>query len=130
MRRKLRKHASLVALLAIALIAATAAYAYASSINNVNPPPLGSGSGSIGKYSLDASSVSYTLDAADPELIDAVSFSLGGSSTSTVVRVRLIDSGGSWYSCSSSAAPTISCSIPAIAAASANGNHLTVVAAG
>ena len=117
-------------LLAIAAIAATGAYAYTSTVGGVNPPRLGSGSGAIGKYTLGTPV--YNLNANSPRNLDSVSFTLTNATMSTVVRVRLIDTGGSWYSCSSAAAPTITCTTtaPQVTAVGANGNTLQVVATG
>jgi hypothetical protein len=129
MRRKLRKYRFLV-LLAIAAIAATSAYAYTNAVGGVNPPLLGSGSSSINKYTLGTPT--YNLNVNSPRNIDSVSFTLTEATTSTVVRVRLIDAGGTWYNCDESGAPTISCATtaPQVTAVAANGNTLTVVATG
>jgi hypothetical protein len=129
MRRKIRKYRFLV-LLAIAAIAATGAYAYTSAVGGVNPPRLGSGTSSIGKYALGTPV--YNLNANSPQNIDSVSFTLTNATASTVVRVRLINTGGTWYSCSSAAAPTITCATtaPQVTAVGANGNTLQVVATG
>lgn len=128
MRRNLRKHTLLLTMM-IAVVVATAAFAYANSINSVNPPRLGSGSGSIGKYNVTggASGITYNLNASDTRNIDSVSFTLTGSSAATVVRINL-PSG--WYTCSSVGAPTITCNTtaPQATAAGANGNTITVVA--
>jgi hypothetical protein len=130
MQRKLRKHRLLVLLL-IAAIAATSAYAYTSAVGGVNPPLLGSGTSKIDKYTLGTPT--YTLDANSPRNLDSVSFTLTGATTSTVVRVRLIDAGGTWYNCDESGAPTIitcATTAPQVTAVAANGNTLTVVATG
>ena len=129
MRRKLRKHRFLVLLL-IAAVAASSAFAYANAVGGVNPPLLGSGSDPIDKYTLGTPS--YTLDANAPRNLDAVTFTLTGATASTVVRVRLINAGGTWYSCDESAAPTITCATtaPQLTAVGVNGNTLTVVATG
>ena len=129
MQKTLRKYRVLVLFL-IAAIAATGAYAYANAVGGVNPPLLGSGSSSIDKYTLGTPV--YTLDANSPRNLDAVTFTLTGATASTVVRVRLIDAGGTWYPCDESAAPTITCATtaPQLTAVGANGNTLTVVATG
>lgn len=127
MRRILRKHRYL-ALLLVAAAVATSAYAYTSAVSGVNPPRLGSGSGSIDEYGLGRPV--YNLNVDNPRNIDSVSFGLTGATTSTTVRVRLIDSGGAWFDCDESGAPTITCATPGVTAAAADGNNLTVVSNG
>lgn len=128
MPRTLRKHAFLLTVI-IAVVVATASYAYVNSVNSVNPPNLGSGSGAIGKYSVPggASGITYNLNANDTRNIDSVSFTLTGSSIATVARINLPTG---WYACSSAAAPTITCATtaPQATAASANGTTITIVA--
>lgn len=128
MRRKFRKH-RLFILLLIAVVAATSAYAYTNAVGGVSPPRLGSGSDPIDKYTLGTPV--YNLNANSPRNLDSVSFVLTGATTATVVRVRLI-AAGSWYTCSATAAPTITCATtaPQVTAVAANGNTLTVVATG
>jgi hypothetical protein len=127
MRRKRRYR--LLALLAVASAAATGAFAYTSAVGGVNPPRLGSGTGSIGKYTLGTPT--YNLNLNNPRNVDSVTFTLTNSTSATTVRVRLIDT-GSWYNCDESAAPTITCATtsPQVTAANANGNTLSVVATG
>ncbi len=128
MRRRFRKHRFLVLFL-VAVVAATSAYAYTNAVGGVNPPRLGSGSSAVGKYTLGTPV--YNLNANSPQNLDSVTFVLTGATASTVVRVRLI-AAGSWYNCVESAAPTITCATtaPQVTAVAANGNTLTVVAAG
>ncbi|MGD0274424.1 MAG: hypothetical protein ABSB96_11960 [Gaiellaceae bacterium] len=134
MRRRARLR-GLIVLGIIAIIAATAAYAYTSSINNVNPPLLGSGSGVIGKYSVvnPGSNITYNLNANSPQNIDSMTFPLTGASTSTQVKIQLI-SGGTWYSCTvaAGAPPTVTCptTAPQATAIGINGGTLTIVATG
>jgi hypothetical protein len=117
--------------LAIAAAAASSAYAYASSVGGVtNPPRLGSGSSSIGKYTLGTPT--YDLDTNSPRNVDSITFTLSGASATATVEVRA-DAGGSWYSCDASAAPTITCDTTTptqLTAVNANGNTLMVEATG
>jgi len=126
-RRKLRKYPFLVIAL-IAAIAAASAFAFANAIGGVNPPLIGSGSDPIDKYTLGTPV--YTLNANSPRSLDSVSFTLAGATTATVVTVQLA---GNWYSsCSSTAAPTITCTTtaPQATAVGANNTTLQVVAKG
>jgi hypothetical protein len=127
-RRKARRR-GLIVVLIVAIVAAASAYAYTNSVGGVNPPHLGSGSSAIAKYTLGTPV--YNLNANIPQNLDSVSFTLTGATTATVVRVRLI-AAGSWYTCSATAAPTITCATtaPQVTAVAANGNTLTVVATG
>jgi hypothetical protein len=124
-KRRGRPHALLL-VCALALVAASAAYAYTTSIGGVTPPIVGSGSGSIGKYSL--SSVDFVVNG-DPRNIDSVSFTLGSATSGTTVRAQLA---GNWYACNTSAAPSITCATtsPQVHAADISGHDMVVVASG
>lgn len=129
MRRKLRKHRLLAIVIAV-VATATGAYAYTSSVAGVTPRLLGSGSAPILKYTLSA--VNYNLDNnGNANNITSISFTLTGATTSTVVRIRVTNY-ATWYTCSSAAAPTISCATtaPQITATGSNGSNLIVVANG
>jgi hypothetical protein len=125
LKRRLRLHGLLV-VGALALVAAVSAYAYTTSIGGVSPPIVGSGSGSIGKYSL--SNVNFVVGG-DPRNIDAVTFNLGSATSSTTVRAQLA---GTWYSCSTSSAPSITCATtsPQAQVADVSGHDLVVLATG
>ena len=133
-RRRARLR-GLIVVVGIAAIAATAAYAYTNSINNVNPPRLGSGSGAIGKYSIvtPGTNITYNLDTNSPQNIDSITFPLTGASVSTLVKIQLA-SGGTWYSCTvaAGAPPTVTCTTtaPQATAVGINGGTMTVVATG
>ncbi len=126
MRRRLKKHRLLIVLL-VAAVAATSAYAFTNSVAGVNPPNLGSGSGSIGKYTLGTPV--YNLDVNNPRNLDSVTFTLAEATASTVVRVRVLDT-GSWFDCDESGAPTITCAVAGITTVAANGDTLTIIARG
>lgn len=122
-------------MLLAAAIAATAAYAYANSINGVNPPLLGSGTATIekNKYSIPGGigAVTFNLNANDPRNVDSISFPLTGATAATHVWAQLA---GAWYSCISTAAPTtVACTTTGASASVAwtNGTgQLNVVAWG
>jgi hypothetical protein len=65
--------------LLLTLLFAVAAYAFTAS-NTVPTSKAGDGSGAISGYSV--SSVVYTLDAADPTMIQKVAFTLDAAATS------------------------------------------------
>ena len=120
--RSRRQRNRLLLATALAAIVAPAAYAFTAS-NTVPTTNAGSGSGSISGYTV--SNVSYTLNAANPQNVDAVSFTI--SPTSGTVKAQLV-SGGSWYSCTNSAG-SVSCATTSPQATAAGVNQLTVVAA-
>jgi hypothetical protein len=129
-KRKMRSR-RFVVLLVVAAVAATSAYAYTNAVGGINPPLLGSGTGTIEKYALGTPT--YTLNANSPRNLDSVSFTLTNATASTVVRIRLIDTSTTWYNCDESGAPaviTCATTAPQATAAAANGNNLTVVASG
>jgi ABC-type transport system substrate-binding protein len=108
MRRRSRQRRFIVtAILAGAF--ASAAYAFTAA-NTVPATNAGSGSGAISGYT--ASSVTYTLNATNPQNLD---------------QVQLV-SGGSWYSCTN-ASGSVTCATTSPQATAAAVNQLTVVAA-
>jgi hypothetical protein len=115
-----RKRYVLVAL--AAGILASGAYAFTAS-NTVPASNVGSGSQAISGYT--ASNVSYTLDATNPQNIDAVSFTISPTTAATV-KVQLA-SGGSWYACANSGG-NVSCATTSPQATAAGATQLTVVA--
>ncbi|HEY7206896.1 MAG TPA: hypothetical protein VH416_01535 [Gaiellaceae bacterium] len=107
----------------LAGVIASGAYALTAS-NTVPSSNAGSGSGTISGYTV--SSVSYTLNSANPQNIDKVSFALSPAGATTV-KAQLV-TGGTWYSCTLTAG-TWGCDTtsPSQATAAA-ANNLTVVA--
>jgi hypothetical protein len=115
-----RKRLALAAILAG--IVASSAYAFTAS-NTVPASSSGSGSGAITGYT--ATNVSYTLNSSNPQNIDAVTFTISPTTTSTV-KIQLA-SGGSWYSCTNSSG-SVSCATTSPQATAAAATQLTVVA--
>ena len=131
MRRRARLR-GLIVVAIVAAIAAVAAYAYTNSVNSVNPPRIGSGTATIGKYTVGT--ITYNLDANSPQSIDSIAFPLTGASTSSVVKIRLT-SGGSWYgpcTVATGTPPTVTCTTtaPQATAVGINNGTLTIVASG
>jgi hypothetical protein len=117
-----RKRNRYLAAVAIAAIVAPAAYAFTAA-NTVPSSSAGSGSGAISGYTV--SSVSYTLNASNPQNVDQVAFTI--SPTSGTVKVQVV-SGGSWYACTNSSG-SVTCATTSPQATAAAVNQLTVVAA-
>jgi hypothetical protein len=116
-----RRRFALAAL--VAGVVSSSAYAFTAS-NTVPATSAGVGSQAISGYT--ASNVSYTLNAANPQNVDAVTFTISPATTSTV-KVQLVG-GGSWYSCSNIGG-TVTCATTAPQVTAAAANQLTVVAA-
>jgi hypothetical protein len=79
--------------LAIIAILATAAYGFAAS-NTVGASKAGDGSGAISGYNVTG--ITYTVNNADPTILDSVRFNLDGNATT--VKATL-DSGTTWVDC-------------------------------
>jgi len=115
-----RKRLVLVTLLA--LVAASATYAYAAA-NTVPSSSVGAGSGTISGYTV--SGVSYTLNATTPTNLDSVAFTIAPT-TASVVKAQLA-SGGTWYTCTNTAG-SVTCNTTSPQATAAAATQLTVVA--
>jgi len=121
MRWKRKRNRYLLAAVAAAVVA-PAAYAFTAA-NTVPSSNVGSGAGAISGYTV--SSVSYTLNATNPQNVDQVAFTV--SPTSGTVKVQVV-SGGSWYACTNSSG-SVTCATTSPQATAAAVNQLTVVAA-
>jgi hypothetical protein len=104
----------------VAGIVASSAYAFTAS-NTVPGTNSGSGQGTISGYT--ATSVAYQLNAANPQNIDSVTFTL--DKAATTVKVQLVGA-GAWYSCAVVTGNNWSCTTTGATAATAS--QLTVVA--
>lgn len=120
MRRRTRTQFLLVPI--AAGILASAAYAFTAS-NTVPASQSGAGSSAISGYT--ATNVAYTLNATNPQNIDAVAFTISPTTTS-VVKMQL-SSGGTWYSCTNTAG-SVSCATTSPQATVSAATQLTVVA--
>ncbi len=86
----------------VAFVFAGIATAFAAA-NTVPASYAGDGSGTISGYTV--SNIQYTLNAANPANIDAVSFTLDAAAGT--VRIQL--NGSTWYSCSNTGGNNWSC---------------------
>ena len=108
----------------VATVLAAGAYAYTNS-NTVSAGHAGDGTGVISGYKVTG--VQYTLNSADPTLIEGVSFTLDAAAST----VRASINGGGYAVCTSTNAPTDTtwdCALPDSAGVAA-ATDLTVVAA-
>lgn len=77
-----------------------------TAANTVPDSRAGDGSGTISGYTV--SNIDYTLDSADPSLLDAVDFDVDSDPTGSDIKVQL---GGTWYDCTNSAT-AVTCTFP------------------
>jgi hypothetical protein len=106
----------------VAFLLAAGVYAFAAS-NTVDPSAAGSGTGTVSGFA--ATSVSYTLTAANPSTVDSIGFTLSPTSTTTV-KVKA-GAAGAWKVCSNTAG-AITCDYSAAPITLASIDNLTVVA--
>ena len=78
----------------VMVLIASTTYAFAAE-NTVLPATAGEGASAVSGY--DVTNIAYSLNAGDPTRIDIVSFSLNASAGT--VRIKLNDSGSTWYNC-------------------------------
>lgn len=104
------------------LIMAGATYAFAAA-NTVPATKAGDGLGVISGYTV--TNVVYTFDAADPSLLDMVTFDL--SAAAATVEVQLVATTGPWYACTLDTGTTWECATSDLAVSTVD--QLRVVAA-
>ncbi len=122
LRIRPKRRRSVLAALVVASVVASAAYAFTAA-NTVPASTAGSGSGAISGYTVSA--IAYTLNAATPTNLDAVTFTIAPTAAS-VVKIQLA-AAGSWYTCAN-AAGSITCNTTSPQATVAAATNLTVVA--
>ena len=116
-------HLRLILVLVLVVLAATGAYVFTAS-NTVPGTSAGSGSGVISGYTI--TSVTYNLNASNPNNIDTTTFTIAPATAGTV-KIQLV-SGGTWYDCTNTAG-SVSCDTTVGTQATVSpANQLTVVA--
>ena len=88
----------------LVLVLAAAVYGFAAS-NSVPATAAGDGSAVISGYNI--TSVAYTLNGADPGLLDGVAFTISPTTAGTV-RIKLVAAGSTWYTCAN-ASGSVTC---------------------
>jgi hypothetical protein len=96
-----------------------------AAANTVPASKAGDGAGAITGYTI--ANVKYNLNATDPRNIDSVTFTGGPSAGTHTVKIKLVSTGSTWYSCTIAA--TNSCNTTSPPADVASANELRVVAA-
>jgi hypothetical protein len=116
----MRTFQALLTAFVITLIASTT-YAFAAE-NTTLPTTAGEGTSAVSGY--EVTNISYSLNAGDPTRVDSVSFSLNANAGT--VRIKLNDSGSTWYNCTALSGNDWACN--AAGAALASIGQLRVVA--
>lgn len=91
--------------------------------NTVPSAAAGAGSGTISGYTV--SSVTYTPNSSTPTNLDTVAFTL--SAAASTVKIKLVSSGSTWYSCTNTSGNNWSCDTTSPQATVAAADQLTVV---
>lgn len=115
---------TLIGMLTTVAVVAGSSYAFTAS-NTVPTTQAGQGTGVVSGYTV--SSIGYTLNAALPSNIDAVTFTISPA-TATTVKAQ-VAAGGTWYSCTNSAG-AVSCATTSPQLAVATAATLNIVATG
>jgi len=119
----------LVAALVLALTLGAISYGFAAA-NIVPESGAGDGQGTISGYTV--TNVKYTLNTTNPANLDAVTFDLAptaGASAPTTVKVKLVSTGSTYYTCTAGVAPSWSCNTTSPAVTTVAANELRVIAA-
>ncbi len=122
MRRSARKPLKIGLLFVLVATAAISATAFTAA-NTVPASNAGDGSAVISGYTITA--VGYTINATNPQNLDAVNFTISPATAGTV-RAQ-VQNAGSWYNCTNTAG-AVSCATTAPQATVLAADQLTVVA--
>lgn len=106
-----------------ATVLAAGAYAYTAQ-NTVEASRAGDGAAVISGY--DVTGVEYTLNATDPSVIDAVSFTTDAAATT--VKAKVVSAETAYADCTSGDGTTWSCDLTATSPAVGAADQLTVIA--
>jgi hypothetical protein len=88
----------------VVMIVAGSAYAFAAANTGIPNVKAGEGVGTVSGYAI--SNVAYTLNTDDASKIDKVTFTTDAEAT--VVKIKLVTSGSTWYSCADTATAGLS----------------------
>ncbi len=111
----------------VAFTFASVTYAYAAA-NVVPASKAGDGSGAITGYTVSA--VHYNLNATNPGNIDSVTFTTSVTvPTGSTVKIKLVNAGTDWYTCTGQGSTSISCATTSPQATVALADSLRVVIA-
>jgi hypothetical protein len=118
---------ALVGAVAAAAVMVLSITAFTES-NTVPGATVGEGAGTISGYTI--TSVQYNLNTTTPSNVDSVTFTT--SALANTVKIKLVSSGSTWYTCATTNSPTNttwSCGTTSPQATATAANELRVVAA-
>jgi hypothetical protein len=111
----------------VAFAFASVATAYAAS-NTVPATNAGDGAAAISGYTISA--IHYNLNAANPGNIDSVTFTTDTTvPAGATVKIKLVNAGSNWYTCTGQGSTSISCVTTAPQATVATADSLRVIIA-
>lgn len=118
----------LVAPVVLVTLLATGGVAVAFTASNTTPTSkVGDGAGAASGYTVSAEV--YTLNGADPTLVDQLAFTLNTAPPAgSVIKVRLVSAGTDWYYCSN-IATAVTCDTTSPQATAASVDQIRVVVA-
>lgn len=115
--------------LAFGVLVAVATSAFATA-NTVPASKAGDGAGAISGYTI--SNIDYTLNVSDPRDVDLVTFTTNvAPPAGATVKIKLVASGSTWYSCTMSGSPAVnaSCNTTSPSAQATAADQLRIVIA-
>ncbi len=111
----------------VVLVFASVGYAFAAA-NVVPATNAGDGAEVISGYTISA--VHYNLNATNPQNIDSVTFTTSATvPLLSTVKIQLVATTGSWYTCTGQGSTSISCATTSPQATAVSANSLRVVIA-
>jgi len=96
----------------VAFVFASVATAYAEA--NDLPDSTYAGDGNVTISGINVTNVQYTIDLdddPDATFITVVTLTLAPAAPDATITIKLVESGGDWYSCVNDDIPTITCDI-------------------
>jgi hypothetical protein len=112
----------------LAILAVTALITAMTAANTVPASKAGAGAGAISGYTVSA--IHYSLNATNPANIDSVTFTLSAApAAGATVKIKLVSSGSTWFSCTMSGTPAVDASCTTTGATVLAADQLDVVVA-
>ena len=90
------RNLKVLSIVVVVIILAVSAFAFAAA-NTVPATKAGDGLGVVSGYTVTG--VQYTLNATNPNTLDAVTFDLGAAAATGQVQAQLVATTGTWYAC-------------------------------
>lgn len=118
-----------ISVLVLVFLFSAVAYGFAAA-NTVGTSGAGDGQAAISGYTIGA--ITYTLDSTNPANLSAVRFTVtpsAGASAATTVYVKLVSSGTTYTSCTTSGGGNWTCDLSGAGVTALLANELRVIAA-